>query len=96
MSRVTFSVHGLRVLTKVIVLRTSMINMQNTGSFAHHRHATMQAQLGMMGAVSERAPQKYLIQNQSGVRLFYWAERVRWGSGRARARVRVANKVSGS
>jgi hypothetical protein len=31
----------------------------------------------MMGAVSERAPQKYLIQNQSGVRLFYWAERAR-------------------
>ncbi len=31
----------------------------------------------MKGAVSERAPQKYLIQNHSGVRLFYWAERVR-------------------
>ena len=33
----------------------------------------------MKGAVSERAPQKYLIQNHSGVRLFYWAERVRPG-----------------
>ena len=31
----------------------------------------------MKGAVSERAPQKYLVQNHSGVRLFYWAERVR-------------------
>ena len=39
--------------------------------------APPQAQLGMKGAVSERAPQKYLIQNHSGVRLFYWAERVR-------------------
>lgn len=34
------------------------------------------AQLGMTGAVSERAPQKYLIQNQIGIRLFYWADTV--------------------
>lgn len=34
------------------------------------------AQLGMTGAVSERAPQKYLIQNHTGLRLFYWADRV--------------------
>ena len=41
------------------------------------RVPSLAAQLGMMGSISERAPQKYLIQNQTGLRLFYWTDRVR-------------------
>ena len=35
------------------------------------------AQLGLAAPVTGRAPQKYLIQNQSGLKVFYWAEKVR-------------------
>lgn len=44
--------------------------------YGPERMPSLTAQLGMTGAVSERAPQKYLIQNQTGLRLFYWADRV--------------------
>lgn len=35
------------------------------------------AQLGLAAPVTGRAPQKYLIQNQSGLKVYYWADKVR-------------------
>ena len=35
------------------------------------------AQLGLAAPLTGRAPQKYLIQNQSGLKVFYWADKVR-------------------
>ncbi len=37
----------------------------------------VRAQLGLAAPVTGRAPQKYLIQNQSGLRVYYWADKVR-------------------
>lgn len=37
----------------------------------------MREQLAVEDEITSRVPQKYLIQNQSGMRVFYWAERVR-------------------
>ena len=37
----------------------------------------MHEQLAVEDNITARVPQKYLIQNQSGMRVFYWAERVR-------------------
>ena len=31
-------------------------------------------QMAVHGRLTDRIPQKYLIQNQSGLRVFYWAE----------------------
>ena len=36
----------------------------------------MREQLAVEDEITSRVPQKYLIQNQSGMRVFYWAERV--------------------
>ena len=36
----------------------------------------MSEQLAVEDNITARVPQKYLIQNQSGMRVFYWAERV--------------------
>lgn len=33
-------------------------------------------QMAQRGSITSRVPQKYLIQNQSGLRLYYWAEEV--------------------
>ena len=38
------------------------------------------AQLGLAAPATGRAPQKYLIQNQSGLRVYYWADKVGSGS----------------
>ncbi len=36
----------------------------------------LRAQLGLAAPAAGRAPQKYLIQNHSGLRVFYWADKV--------------------
>lgn len=33
----------------------------------------MQEQMAQKGSITSRVPQKYLIQNQSGLRVYYWA-----------------------
>ena len=37
----------------------------------------MQEQMAQRGSITSRVPQKYLIQNQSGLRVYYWAGPVR-------------------
>ena len=36
----------------------------------------LQEQMAQKGSIVSRVPQKYLIQNQSGLRLYYWGEEV--------------------
>ncbi len=37
----------------------------------------MQDQMAQRGSITSRVPQKYLIQNQAGLRVYYWADEVR-------------------
>lgn len=36
----------------------------------------MQEQMAQRGSITSRVPQKYLIQNQSGLTVFYWVDTV--------------------
>ncbi len=46
----------------------------------------LRAQLGLAAPAAGRAPQKYLIQNHSGLRVFYWADKVLHAAGAGRAK----------
>ncbi len=83
---------GVRLLTKV------PSGLQSSGGSTAAAQAAEQAALASSrlsgvgepasdGGVLSRAPQKYLIQNQSGMKVFYWADggRVSW-DWRARGR----------
>lgn len=37
----------------------------------------MHEQMAQRGSITSRVPQKYLIQNQSGLRVYYWVEQVK-------------------
>jgi hypothetical protein len=46
------------------------------GRISSEAAPNMRDQMAQQGSIISRVPQKYLIQNQSGLRVYYWAEAV--------------------
>ena len=49
---------------------------QDTATVAPENAPELNEQMAQKGSITSRVPQKYLIQNQSGLCLYYWGEEV--------------------